>query len=154
MQLIRLRKSMYFLHFIYRNLKTVSSPTNVYSDVSIAGSKGCRFRPGLHGSGQIIKQTSSLLHVQRVYTKPCKFCYRLQHCLHESTQICRPLKNLHGGSTSPMSTKDGSVQVFVSSCKRDLSLIIFACFPVSWLSLNHCPHLKNLRDFLTIQFYY
>lgn len=72
--------------------------------------------------------------VPRVYTKPCKCCYRLQHCLHESTQICRPLKNLHGGSTSPMWTEDGSVQVFVSSYKRDLSLIIFAfqCHDLVW----------------------
>ena len=139
---------IFFISFI-EDLKTVSSPTNVYSDVSIVGRKSCSFRPGLHGSGQIFNQTSSLL-VQPVYTEPCQFCYRLQHCLHESTQICRPLKNLHG-STSPMWTKDGSVQAFVSSSKRGLSLLFF--LSLSCLSLNHCLHLKNLRDFLTIQFY-
>ena len=111
---------MYFLHFIYRKF-----------EINSAGSKGCRFRPGLHGSGQIFKQTSSLLARNCATRLHETVQILLQHCLHESTQICRPLKNLHGGSTSPMWTKDGSVQVFVSSCKGDLSLIIF-CHVLVW----------------------
>ena len=50
--------------------------------------------------------THEILPVQPVYTRPCKFCYRLQYFLH--------FKNLHGSAGS-MYTKGRSVQVFVRS---------------------------------------
>ena len=64
--------------------------------------------------------------LQLVNTKPCKFCYRLQHCLHESAQICRPLKNLHGGSTSPMWTKESTDPCkFLSVLVNGISVSLF-----------------------------
>ena len=55
-------------------------------------------RPRLHWSGQMFAPTN-FFPGPPVYMDPCKFCYRLQWCLHGSLQILRGW--LHGEFQPP-----------------------------------------------------
>ena len=83
-------------------------------------------------------RANSVTDCSTVYTSPHKFAGRLKTCTAVLWVQCER-------KTDPCK--------FLSVLVNGISVSLFLLSP-SGLSLNHCLHLKNLRDFLTIQFYY